>query len=620
MILNPDALAQDVMILKRQYYYRDLRMDFWHNMWLLRDINQYYKNRGFRRYITNFPAAVVDKSTSVLARHNWRFWINMVDLPGELDNPEQRSLISDIERSYLGLFSYIDRELISQGYSKASRVAAWYALVRGWICSYTMLNTASSPIDHKFLDPRDVYPRWAGKRLSKVYHCPLMSASQVKANWPDADIDLNYSTVSVPMYTVIEYLDEEDYGVAWAYGSNQYKASGWLQEPVKHGIVDQYGNPLVPAVVLPVNGSPSRRMPTNIREGNTGMTLTNNSRQIVTGKPWQTVDGWTAEMGRSIYASIEDAWPLFNEILALTLQIVSNEGLGTIFAQSRSGTWAPTIADFGRGAVVPGRLDDRLSRLSQQQAPVDSRWLLDQLMKENHWGTVSPIIFADTPFAGSGFLFGQMESTALNSLGAFRDGLEQWGRATAELIRDQFKSGKGKGMSPFASTIRNSRDKFISVAVKPSDLAKLPDYTVDVELKPGLPDDMLTRVNIARQLLDPRRPIASLRTVFDLVLGWDDPDGELDRIFEDMAMTDPIIVLERVAQALERHGLPEIAVEIRDKEFKQKFIQEAQFNMIQQQLGGAPPSAGASAPPPEVQPPEQVGQGREQQQATGGGT
>ena len=158
-----ERIGQELTTLKALYYYRDLRMDLWHNMWLLRDINQYYKTKGFRRYITNFPAAVVDKSVSILTRHNWRFWINMTNLPEGLDEPAQRERISTVERSLLGLFSFIDRELISQGLSKAARVAAWYALVRGWICSYTLLDTEQSPIDHKLLDPRDSYALWEGK-------------------------------------------------------------------------------------------------------------------------------------------------------------------------------------------------------------------------------------------------------------------------------------------------------------------------------------------------------------------------------------------------------------------------------------------------------------------------
>ena len=82
-----EQIVQELTALKAMYRYRDLRMDLWHNMWLLRDINQFYKNRGFRRYVTNFPAAVVDKSISVLTRHNWRFWINMEELPNKLDQP-----------------------------------------------------------------------------------------------------------------------------------------------------------------------------------------------------------------------------------------------------------------------------------------------------------------------------------------------------------------------------------------------------------------------------------------------------------------------------------------------------------------------------------------------------
>lgn len=620
--ITPSSLANDLIGLKAIYRYRDMRMDLWHNMWLLRDLNQFYKHVGFRRYITNFPAALVDKSVSILTRYNWRFWVNMVNLPEQLDNPQERERISQVERSMLGLFSYIDRELLSQGYSKASRVAAWYALVRGWICSYTLLDTDDSPIDHKFLDPRDTYPVWSGKRLDRLYHVVVQPASWIKTHWPDAPIPASELTSPyTPYYTIIEYLDREIYGIAMTQGVQTYGLANWLSEPIEHGVKNLNGDPIVPAIIQPVNGSPSRRMPDNILEGPGPWQQGSSTqvRNIIKSKPWHTTDGWTAEQGRSIYANVEDVWPLFNEMLALTLQVVSNEGLGTVFAQSRSGNWAPPIGEFGRGTVISGRLDDRISQVQQRTTPFDARTIVAQTQQEMFWGTVPPILMADQAGAApaSGFQFDREMSAALASLLAFREGLETWGRAEAELLRDQFRSGRGKGLSPFASTIRSNRDKFISVAVQPKELAAMPDYTIDVELKPGLPEDMLTRVTIARQLLDPRRPIASLRTVFDLVLGWDDPDGELDRIFEDMSMTEPVIVLERIAQAMERRGLGELAQDIRAKEFKQKFIEDAQFKMLQAQLGGRSPEMGAEAgpgqPPSEVQPPEARGQGREQQ-------
>ena len=69
---------------------------------------------------------------------------------------------------------------------------------------------------------------------------------------------------------------------------------------------------------------------------------------------------------------------------------------------------------------------------------------------------------------------------------------------------------------------------------------------------------------------------------------WEDPSGEQDRIWEDLANQDPIIVLEQIAQSLDKIGEEEMAARIREQQFRTKFVEDAQFR----QISGAVPGGG----------------------------
>ena len=110
---------------------------------------------------------------------------------------------------------------------------------------------------------------------------------------------------------------------------------------------------------------------------------------------------------------------------------------------------------------------------------------------------------------------------------------------------------------------------------------------------------MSIRVQMARLALDPRRPILSLVTVLEEILQIEDPSGEQDRMWEDLANQDPVIVLEQVAQALDRSDEPEMAERIRESRMRAKLIEDLQFRQLTGTVPGGPGGPGG----PEGQPP-----------------
>ena len=98
----------------------------------------------------------------------------------------------------------------------------------------------------------------------------------------------------------------------------------------------------------------------------------------------------------------------------------------------------------------------------------------------------------------------------------------------------------------------------------------------------------------------------SLITVLDQVFQLDDPEGEISRIFEDIANLDPVFVLEHVAQALEKAGQPEFAARIRQVEFQKAFAEDVR----NRQMAMAAESMAQPGPGPETGAPSATGGGQ----------
>ncbi len=182
----------------------------------------------------------------------------------------------------------------------------------------------------------------------------------------------------------------------------------------------------------------------------------------------------------------------------------------------------------------------------------------------------------------------QMTNAALNALEPFHDGLEQFGMRMGTSLLAQFQ-GAATELAPFTVSVPFKQNTFFDLEFDPQvDLETGRRYKTRPIFKPALPDDMTLRIQMARLALDPRRPILSLVSVLETIMQWEDPSGELDRIWEDLANQDPIIVLEQIAQSLDRMGEEEMAARIREQQFRTKFVEDAQFR----QISGAVPGMG----------------------------
>ena len=577
---------------------RDRRMDFWYMTYLLFDAHQSAKAPGRQRFITNEPANLVDKGANAIATNQVRLICPIEDV----EDPYERDIIARYEDLGYGVLDEISESLINRGTSgNLHEINAKQALLRGWIAGNLILQPESEDgfVFYDDWDPRFTYPdhdRWGLRSVlnySEDYLGNILGDHpwlEEEFTWDD---DMNQLVRKYIWYDKIWYAclvelphykranGRTESKLVWASRNPDTHEPG----PYEHELPD------IPAFMIPVNGLNFRYAPTVPLDPFIDMQFNQDLRSV--GNRYDQYrygsNHWVADRGRAIFANAEREFRQFNELVSTIWQVVSNEAYGTWVMRTRDGK--AVDLEIGNNAVNFLRLDEQLEKINPHLAPPNITDLLSISSGNIERATFSFKLFGDD-FQGSGFLFNQVQQGLANALQPYKAGVERADERIARLGTRQFRLGGFSGVDLFGR--RPSSRRIFHFRASSADFDR--DYPIRAELQLAVPEDLLAKVQIARILADPRKPLASLQTIFDKVLGWDDPDGEKAKIFEDVADTDPVIVLERTAQALERRNLPELAASIREKEFVMAAVQAIQKAQVEGQLSQlfGPGSEGAA--------------------------
>lgn len=592
------------------------RMDYHMAMYQLEDLVQQSKPAGFAKFISNDPMTAVDTAQSILTRND-TFWdSDLLDIPGA--DVEEREKVSHIEAAMGGIVHDFDMLLTSRGEPRFWKQAAWYALLRGWVWSKFLVTEDSGrddgvPFQGEFKDPRGALPLFDGGGLHSVLFGTEISLAQLLSDYPDNeelqrlagddeyDLDLSQRVYKIEWWDFRTYKmtgvlaawpgDTGSYSfhLSWAQGSKFPMRGTWVQEPFLHG----YDSVTSPIVGVPVNGLPMKTRPP-IPQSIQASLAERASLHHFRLPTWHGVNGHVADQGRSILAAVEEAVPQFNEIVASVLHQYAKEAYDTLFIHTRTGDLPPL--QFGAGAVNPLRLEERVDRMNANPVSSDAYRLLGILSEEKQRGILSNILQATTQFQGPAFLFAQVGEIALNALEPFKDGMQTFGTHFARSMMQQLAVAK-VGTLDLVARARNRT--YVSISFDPATALEDRQYLLVPRFEPALPDDLAIKAQTARLLLDPRNPVMSLETVLQRVFNHPDAAGEQDRIWANVANTDPLIVLMRIAKALRDEGLDELADEIEAQKFAMAFVRHMQQAQLTggQLPGGQQTSAGAGLGP-----------------------
>ncbi len=585
------------------------RQDFWLNMHLLLDLVQQSKPLGFRRFVSNDPRTAVDSAQSILTRND-SYW--QIDMPAGVIGKEEREKVGKIEWGLSGIVDDIDEMFLLRGEMPLWKQVAWFALMRGWVWGKFHVTTKAlekgrpSPMLAEMWDGRQVYPTFDGIGMANVMAEKYTTLAEMLLQYgdriPDIDpdrVDLNAPAVKLEYWSNKRGEKEGVTGTLAIFDAGQ-SGSGimsvpedilrtgarlWLIPPYRHGLTPEQ----LPVVGVPVNGIPIKSKPFAGTLVDTS--LKDRADRLGANPPsWHDPSGWVAESGRSLLAAVEEACPQYNELMATALQHFSIGTYPTWVFKTTSGE-LPMFQE-GMNSRIPLHIGEEVMQFSPQPITADAWRLMEVLKDERQRGMLSNILQASSTQA-SGVLWQQVVHAALNALEPFSSGMVNFGSQVGGHILEQLKVAKTGPLDLVARTNRS----YFRVEFDPKvDLQKR-RYKPKPVFKPALPEDFLMKAQVARILLDPRRPIASVTTVLDRVLQWEDPEGEIQRMMADIANLDPVILLERVADMLEKEGEPELAARIRQEEFRSAWVKDYQFKQMQAQseaTAGPPPETGAT--------------------------
>jgi hypothetical protein len=616
------ALIQERLRMAKTYW-RPLhaRMDYWANMYLMLDPIQQAKPIGVaRRFVSNSPRTGPDAAMSILTRHPTSWRIDMMNADDE--NSEERRTIGRIERTLQGLCYDMDELFSMRMKPSLWKQIAFQALIRGMIWGKFHVTTEAlkyrdSPIIPEIWDAPTVYPHVDDWGLNHVMVEKLTTLGNLVASYPERfgkyegpGYDPNTPAVKIEFWSNDRGERKGITAVLGVIGSPAATttpgfnaitggiaggAVEWVIPPYFHG----YSPRDLPVVGVPANGVSMDYKPhiSSVLE----QRLTERADLLaMEALNWHGPSGHVAEVGRSILHAVEEQVPQYNELIATIFQHLSIGTYGTWVFHTPTGQqpeFSPGIET--KIALMP---HESLDRIEPSPITPDAYRLVQMLDEEREKGVLSNILHAVGPFQGTGVLFQQITNSALNALEPYDYAIKQFGTRFGTCVLGQLQRAAPM-LRPFELVTPTPKHTYFRIEFDPAaDLDQTRHYRPVPILKPALPDDLTARMTAARMALDPRRPMLSLVTVLEEILKIDDPSGEVDRIFEDLAMNDPVLLPEQMAQAFERLNEPELAARMRETEFAARLVEDAKLRQLTQNIPQGPggemampsPDAGVS--------------------------
>ena len=594
------------------------------------DVKQRAKTGRYHRFEGNESGTFFSTMVQLLSK----FAVKL-SIPLTTETKEERETAGSVERLVQSALRDVDfRRAQRMDSGKLQTSIAQYECSDGWICMEVVKHAASKKkplVDIRAYDTLDVHPHWGPDGLASVVVETRRTPLQVGLEYPDLDMKQKFiftgNGSAKGHYN--RWSDRDDTPVYSTYWMDDDKVmyavmcnSQWAVEPVELKWCDR-----IPLAILPINGLP-------FRTTRRGTTSTEESQVLRDAD----ADDWTLHVGRGIFFMNEHLYAEFNELWATILDTIDQEGRSTYSKMTEEGDDDELTIGRGADAVNPLKVGEKIERIPPPQISSGVGEMLSAMSGMLQRGGVSWQLMGQAQGNMTGFAIAQLLSAALYIATPYKEGMEMAYVQLADLITQAYASLSGK------TKIRAYKNNtFVEEDFDPI-ILKGKKFFFEAELRPGLPDHIAERINLARSakadgLLDDL-------TILDEILQVDDPELVLARKDEQEVMNLPRVKLRRMAAIMIEQGdvagAAAVLMELMmiDKAYAaQAGTLDMQVMQLQQVLGqqrgpdismetgegGAGPGGGApeaanpflaSGPegaglPPEVLPPEMQGISRD---------
>ena len=562
-------------------------------------------------------------------------------IPFQRDSEEDRILKGQVERLLQGTYREVDirrgRRLNS---GSLQQVIAQFLCADGWANLELKYNPegafgGTKPlIDIREHDTLDVMPDWDGEGLAHVIIMTRRTKEQVAGEYPKLSIPGYQPGVYSPdmrseggttekVYTTYYrgYDGKVYYGVAYS--------GQWAIEPYPLDWCDG----VIPVIVLPVNGLPFRSFDHGFLM-DSSWTLNEDLAKSPDQTDLFSADDWTGEAGRGVFHMNEQLYPLYNNLWAKVMDLISQESKNTYIKYTEGGDDSELTVGQGADAVNPMKVGEKFERVQTGQLTPHMSEAIGAIYGMLQRGGVNQQLLGQAIGSDqSGFAISQLITTALYTATPYVLGIESVYRQLDDLVIRAY-TYHGANPPKTGTQLRYTAMFQHNYVEEEFDLAQLANRTffVDVDVQPGLPDDLASRLQAA--MLAKRDDLLDEWTILDDIIKIDDPELVLQRKDEAAVLNLPQVRMRRMAAQFLQQGrkaeaaavIQELLLLMQTKQLQAGQVQ-AQLLQLEQLLGqaqgnpGGMPGAGADvnsagiggmgpgggAPPPQQAPNVQPG-------------
>lgn len=557
MVTDADSVVAKASALKSVWTGRNLRFKDWQK---LRRLDNNLEETGYESFIGNDPKAFFNAALYMLSNASVQ---HRIPILAEDQNIQKQN--GKNERALISMWRDMDKQQMMKGQSPWLRQFADYLLQTGWYAVQILFNPTTQKFAADIWNPAEVYQEYGDDGVISVAHMYSISAEAARAKivrngWPEV-----VKSTDKNMITVVNYwwYDEEGNPMNCVVMNKQF---------VKPPTPEEFFRVLTG----PCNGFADRGI---IEE------------ESATGN-------WRQRMGESVLETNRALWDKFNKFMTFVMQNSRDAAQYNWLERSSGKPLATAETLKKRGGVYHyGPTDAGLSIIAPPDVSPSAVPVLRELGGMLERGALPRTFYGNIDMELSGYAISQMVSSAMQVLIPFQEVVEL---VMAEIDTIWLNDYKQDGKKMTIKGVYGQGTAF----VEPFEKKDVPDgLYVDVTLSLALPNDLVQRAQIARQI-NPEGNFLDKTTLLDQVLHIQDPQMVLDKQMSDLTYDDQQarqlwLALKYMAQAeaLDKGGQPEAA---------ELFRLAAEG--IKAQFGAEPKGQRPGRQPglsPEVMPPEE---------------
>jgi hypothetical protein len=472
---------EDIIKLVAQYDLDNLtlhkRMSDDYNLYRL---ETYTGNKGFKNYTSNEPMTFADKIISWLVSSKLLIQVPADDHPREAR--EQNNLM---ERFMVGMLRQADELLTRLVMPTIRQQLSFYIAIRGWYAGRASLvkrKDGSVYCDITPFDPLHVSYALGGDGLAWLCYTVKKTPSEIEAQY---GVKVTYTSNGKDADSaeqgmlVYDFYDTEDNMV--------FTDGDILKKRTPHG------SPAVPCFVGAVGTAPPIQA--------------------------ETMDGTRSTYGESIYAASREVGLNFNYSMSVMTEFVHRSEAQGVKVRSKSGAKTLAANPYLAGAEISLADGEDIQPLGLLETAKEMGAYLGLVSGEKQRGTLPHSVYGDLEFQLSGYAINTLrqgiETPLIPRVAALINAYHQ----ALFLLKDQYLTNK------FETVTLSGRDRnrsYFNQEITPDALRESNDP--EIKILPVLPQDDITKYNIAQIAREGNNPLVPDLFIRDNILGLEDSD------------------------------------------------------------------------------------------------